>query len=117
MQTSTQHKTANPEQIARAAYQLWEQAGKPTGRDMEFWLKAERQISVTSRTSANPANTSDSPSKQRSQPSAAAKLNTAVDLKSRQPIPDAGKQATTPATDLVPPREKRPSPNAAARAR
>ena len=26
------------------AYRLWEQAGKPSGRDQEFWLAAEREL-------------------------------------------------------------------------
>ena len=26
------------------AYELWEQAGKPPGRDEEFWLTAEREL-------------------------------------------------------------------------
>lgn len=31
-------------QISDGAYELWEQAGHPTGRDLEFWLAAEREI-------------------------------------------------------------------------
>jgi hypothetical protein len=30
--------------IRARAYELWEKAGKPVGRDLEFWLEAERQI-------------------------------------------------------------------------
>ena len=30
--------------IATVAYKLWEDAGKPKGRDTEFWLAAENQI-------------------------------------------------------------------------
>ena len=30
--------------IAARAYQLWEQAGKPAGRDEEFWLRAEAEL-------------------------------------------------------------------------
>lgn len=33
----------NAETRARA-YELWEQAGKPPGRDLEFWLRAEREL-------------------------------------------------------------------------
>ncbi|MGY0575953.1 DUF2934 domain-containing protein [Bradyrhizobium sp. RDM12] len=33
-------------QITARAYQLWEQAGRPSRRDLEFWLEAERQISA-----------------------------------------------------------------------
>jgi hypothetical protein len=32
------------EQIIHRAYQLWEQAGKPEGRDQEFYHEAERQL-------------------------------------------------------------------------
>lgn len=28
-------------QIRERAYLLWEQAGRPAGQDMEFWLRAE----------------------------------------------------------------------------
>jgi len=31
-------------EIARLANQAWEQAGKPAGRDLEFWLAAEQQL-------------------------------------------------------------------------
>jgi Protein of unknown function (DUF2934) len=30
--------------IVRLAYQLWEQAGKPDGRDQEFYRQAEREL-------------------------------------------------------------------------
>ena len=32
------------EQIRRRAHELWEQEGKPGGREMDFWLRAEREI-------------------------------------------------------------------------
>jgi hypothetical protein len=31
--------------ITARAYQMWEQAGRPSGRDIDFWLEAEREIS------------------------------------------------------------------------
>ena len=30
--------------IVRRAYELWEQAGKPEGRDEEFYRQAEREL-------------------------------------------------------------------------
>jgi hypothetical protein len=30
--------------IVRRAYELWEQAGKPDGRDQEFYHQAEREL-------------------------------------------------------------------------
>jgi len=31
--------------IVRRAYQLWKEAGQPQGRDQEFYLQAERELS------------------------------------------------------------------------
>ena len=33
------------EKIAALARQLWEQDGRQPGRDLEYWLKAEQQLS------------------------------------------------------------------------
>lgn len=30
--------------VRNLAYNLWEQAGRPEGRDQEFWLEAERLL-------------------------------------------------------------------------
>ena len=38
------HHEADESAISVAAAQLWEQAGKPPGRDLEFWLRAEEQL-------------------------------------------------------------------------
>jgi Protein of unknown function (DUF2934) len=37
---------AKPAQIdiVRRAYQLWQQAGEPAGKDQEFYLQAEREL-------------------------------------------------------------------------
>jgi DUF2934 family protein len=32
------------EVVAARAYELWEQAGKPEGRDEDFWHLAEQQL-------------------------------------------------------------------------
>lgn len=34
------------EAVAERAYLLWEQAGKPLGRDEEFWLRAEAELTT-----------------------------------------------------------------------
>ena len=34
----------NHNELTNRAYQLWEKAGRPEGRDLEFWLQAEQQI-------------------------------------------------------------------------
>ena len=37
-------KEPTKEQISNRAYELWEQAGKPEGRDEEFYLQAEKEL-------------------------------------------------------------------------
>jgi len=32
------------DQIKRRAHELWEQAGRPEGRELEFWHRAEREL-------------------------------------------------------------------------
>jgi hypothetical protein len=39
--TSSRHR-----QITARAFELWDQAGRPTGRDLDFWLAAEREITT-----------------------------------------------------------------------
>ncbi len=36
----------SPDATARRAYELWEQAGRPDGRDQEFWLRAEVELAA-----------------------------------------------------------------------
>ncbi len=45
---SEQKTIAASNEISRLAYLLWEQAGRPSGRDLEFWLKAESQLAKKS---------------------------------------------------------------------
>ncbi|MES2196280.1 MAG: DUF2934 domain-containing protein [Pseudomonadota bacterium] len=33
-------------EIVRRAYELWERAGKPDGRDQEFYHQAERELTA-----------------------------------------------------------------------
>ena len=35
------------DQIAERAFQLWEAAKRPAGRDLEFWLKAEAELNTS----------------------------------------------------------------------
>ncbi|MBR0695568.1 DUF2934 domain-containing protein [Bradyrhizobium lablabi] len=32
------------QEIKARAHELWEQHGRPAGRDLEFWLQAEREL-------------------------------------------------------------------------
>ena len=34
------------DRVRDLAYRLWEQEGRPPGREMEHWLEAERHVSV-----------------------------------------------------------------------
>lgn len=34
----------NKQEITARARELWEQSGRPSGRDLEFWLQAETEI-------------------------------------------------------------------------
>jgi Protein of unknown function (DUF2934) len=33
----------NQNEVANRAYRLWENAGRPPGRDLEFWIQAEAE--------------------------------------------------------------------------
>ena len=37
-------QTMNQEKVRDRAYQLWDRAGQPEGRDQEFWFDAEREL-------------------------------------------------------------------------
>jgi hypothetical protein len=32
--------------IKQRAHELWEQAGRPEGKELDFWLQAERELGV-----------------------------------------------------------------------
>lgn len=42
--TVVARKEITTEIISARAYVLWEQAGRPHGRDIEFWVQAETQL-------------------------------------------------------------------------
>ena len=37
-------QTIDQEKIRDRAYQLWDRAGQPEGREQEFWYDAEREL-------------------------------------------------------------------------
>lgn len=37
-------QTFDQEKIRDRAFQLWDRAGQPEGRDQEFWFDAEREL-------------------------------------------------------------------------
>jgi DUF2934 family protein len=50
-----QTSTIGKSEIGLLAYQLWEQAGRPSGQDLDFWLRAESQLRAAVK--ATPAST------------------------------------------------------------
>jgi hypothetical protein len=48
--TNEQEQALTHESIANLARQLWQSEGGQEGRDLEYWLKAERQIQAASQT-------------------------------------------------------------------
>lgn len=38
------HAERSQHEVAQRAYQLWEAAGRPSGRDLENWLQAEAEL-------------------------------------------------------------------------
>lgn len=46
--------TPSHEKVADLARQLWEQDGRQTGRDLEYWVKAEQQL-ASANAPGNPA--------------------------------------------------------------
>lgn len=52
-QDKSQNKT-NRDQIASLAYKLWERGGRKSGRDLEYWLLAEKLLLNASQPSPTP---------------------------------------------------------------
>ena len=65
------HKSGEAE-IARTAYFIWEQEGRPHGRDQAHWFQAETQLTQPGRYAAkgDGAATAKSPTKPPSSPAA-----------------------------------------------
>jgi hypothetical protein len=57
MKNTNEHAVSVKEsEIRVVAYQMWEKAGYPPGRDLQFWLDAERQLRAAAKvTYATPA--------------------------------------------------------------
>jgi len=47
-QTQTVEANSNQERIGLAAYYLWEKGGCQSGREVEYWLRAEKQLQALS---------------------------------------------------------------------
>ncbi|HLH57458.1 MAG TPA: DUF2934 domain-containing protein [Verrucomicrobiae bacterium] len=64
MNTTTETKVnADESTVSLVAYQLWEQAGRPTGRDLEFWLAAETKLREQAQPEAAPKSSAVRPAR------------------------------------------------------
>ena len=45
------------QEIARRAYAIWEQEGRPHGRNLDHWLKAERELNGQTSPTLSPRRT------------------------------------------------------------
>ena len=78
MTNNIKHSTSlNDSEVRVAAYQMWEEAGQPAGRDLQFWLNAEAQLRTAAKVgpvkpaahlSASTNNTADKSANVRSGP-------------------------------------------------
>ena len=55
MKNGIEHsKAVTQREIEVVAYRLWETAGHPASRDLQFWLEAEAQLCAASKTATTP---------------------------------------------------------------
>jgi hypothetical protein len=55
MKNGIEHsKAISQSEIAVVAYHMWEMAGHPDSRDLQFWLEAEAQLRAAAKTAATP---------------------------------------------------------------
>ena len=54
-------KTVNQGEIAEVAYTMWEKAGHPANRDLQFWLDAEAQLRAAGKAATAPPAANPSP--------------------------------------------------------
>ena len=53
MQTAKRMSLPNRANISNLAYELWEEAGRPVGRQEEFWLEAKERLLITQHSNAS----------------------------------------------------------------
>jgi len=72
------------ENILVKAYEIWEAEGRPLGRDMEHWIKAEMLIAAkNTKKKAKPAAKKKAPAKAKAKPVAKAKAKAPAKAKSK----------------------------------
>jgi len=56
---ATSVEAITQEQIAKRAYEIWQQRGHPPGMEQEIWLEAERQLAIDAATAAPASRTAE----------------------------------------------------------
>jgi hypothetical protein len=77
---STMDRHPTQQEIAQRAYAMWEQEGKPHGRNLDHWLTAEKEL-TGSAPAASPRRTESA--KRGSRPAAAGKAATKAKPRAR----------------------------------
>jgi hypothetical protein len=55
MKNAIEHsKAVSQSEIEVVAYHMWEMAGHPASRDLQFWLQAEAQLRAAAKTATTP---------------------------------------------------------------
>jgi hypothetical protein len=86
----------NREAVAALAHQLWEKNGRPAGRDVEFWLQAERSVLSAAKPPPQAAVPAAAPANIAAPESASAAAKTSYP-KAKRPNAKAAKGAAKPA--------------------
>ena len=88
IETST-FSSAGSDAIARRAYELWENEGRPEGSDLWHWLQAESEVGTRNSTNGDRSNNIDTPRCNESAP-----RNTAPDTRPVSPVRAASSTTT-----------------------
>ena len=83
----------NPDAIAQRAYAIWEEEGRPTGRDQAHWDQAEQEISGAAPAQAEAAESAaESPARAR-RPAMAGEASPPKPARGRKAMPDGAPPA------------------------
>lgn len=95
------HMMTSEQRISLRAYAFWEAEGRPEGRDVEHWLKAEEALRAEAAGDATPDPTGSDPAKSKSPGAKSAKAGTSKTGAAKSAA-DAPKAENTRARKTVP---------------
>jgi outer membrane biosynthesis protein TonB len=97
--TLTDEKKITHEEIARYAYLLWEEDGKPEGRDVDYWVKAEELLyQAAEQGLAAPEVPKSAPEQVKTAPAAAESIKPVV----KKPVEAPSRKANTVESKTAP---------------